>query len=279
MRLKKFIIENFRGLKGNKNHIDFTNSNIIFLIGQNNVGKSTYLRAYEFFLNSKQKAQRTDFYNLDTSIPIKMEGWFEVEENDQDNSDFMGSGVNHDPEWVSKWAEGGIVKVRKTWSRDGALFIKETYSPSESSWAPNGFGGFDSLFTKYAPTPIAINAIEDEVTLQTKVNKLIEDRYHKKLRDNYATLCAEATDALKTLQNKIMSSEEIIKMNDEMNRHFSETFKDKRLKIEASSEANIKLEDAIKKTYTVSVQHEGIDRDESFLQNGHGISEESKVDF
>ena len=43
MKLQKLIISNFRGLKGNKNIINFADSNIIFLIGQNNVGKSTSL--------------------------------------------------------------------------------------------------------------------------------------------------------------------------------------------------------------------------------------------
>ena len=42
MKLQKLIIKNFRGLKGDKNIIDFSDSNIIFLIGQNNVGKSSY---------------------------------------------------------------------------------------------------------------------------------------------------------------------------------------------------------------------------------------------
>ena len=42
MKLIKLIISNFRGLKGS-NVIDFTNSNIIFLIGQNNIGKSSFL--------------------------------------------------------------------------------------------------------------------------------------------------------------------------------------------------------------------------------------------
>lgn len=48
MRLYQLKIKNFRGLKGDGNIIKFDNSDIIFLIGQNNVGKSTYLRGYEF---------------------------------------------------------------------------------------------------------------------------------------------------------------------------------------------------------------------------------------
>ena len=63
MKLQKLIVKNFRGLKGENNVIDFSKSNIIFLIGQNNVGKSSFLRAYEFFVNSSQKASLSDFYN------------------------------------------------------------------------------------------------------------------------------------------------------------------------------------------------------------------------
>lgn len=61
MKLQRITIKNFRGLKGDSNTIDFSNSNIIFLIGQNNVGKSTYLRAYEFFVNPAQSAEKEDF--------------------------------------------------------------------------------------------------------------------------------------------------------------------------------------------------------------------------
>ena len=172
MKLQKLIISNFRGLKGNKNVINFSDSNIIFLIGQNNVGKSTYLRAYEFFINPKQVAKTEDFYNYDLSIPIIIEGWFLKEQDDENEEDLAKQGKGTEPDWVKKWvAEDNFIKVRKTWKSPG-LFIKETFSPQKSSWVPNGFGGFDSLLTKYSPEPIAINAMEDETTLEEKVNKL-----------------------------------------------------------------------------------------------------------
>lgn len=81
MKLIKLIISNFRGLKGS-NVIDFTNSNIIFLIGQNNIGKSSFLRAYEFFIDPKQIAKTDDFNNYDYSTPIVIEGIFELDEED-----------------------------------------------------------------------------------------------------------------------------------------------------------------------------------------------------
>ena len=46
MKLLNLTVKNFRGLKGDGNVINFGSSDIIFLIGQNNVGKSTFLRKH-----------------------------------------------------------------------------------------------------------------------------------------------------------------------------------------------------------------------------------------
>ena len=279
MKLYKLIISNFRGLKGSSNIIEFSNSNIIFLIGQNNVGKSTYLRAYEFFVNPKQMATKEDFYNYCLDIPIVIEGWFLKEEKDNDDEDFKGKGKSEDPNWVNKWvASDGFVKIKKTWSGVG-LFSKETFSPQENKWVLNGFGGFDSLFTKHSPEPIAINAMEDENTLEEKVNKLIQDKYLKRLKEEQTELYDKALKALAALQDKITNSEDVNKMNEELNSHFKETFEDLTLHIQSNKEENIKLEDAIKKNHTVTVEHSAINRKESFLQNGHGVIRQALFNF
>lgn len=186
MKLLKLIIQNFRGLKGDKNVIDFSQSDIIFLIEKNNVDKSTFLDAYEFFTDSKQKALREDFYNYDNTIPIIIEGIFLKETSDDDDSDLEGSGRNTDPSWIEKWVDSdGIVRVRKKWSTEGDSFIKETFSPQNNAWGPNRFGGFDSLFTKYAPSAIRINAMGNENSLAEKVNKLMQDNFLKKIKVSY----------------------------------------------------------------------------------------------
>lgn len=282
MKLQRLIIKNFRGLKGENNVIDFSKSDIIFLIGQNNVGKSTYLRAYEFFTNPKQQAQETDFYNYNMSIPIEMEGWFLKEEGDDTVTDLMGTGKNADPNWVSKWADSnGLVKVRKKWENKSESFIKETFSPLDNSWVTNGFGGMDSLFTTYTPKPIAINAMEDEASLQDKVNKLIQDRYIKSLRTAYASEYKKALDAIAKLQQTVMESEDIATLNSELNKHFKETFNDLMLKIYADKTDNLKLEDAFKKNHTVVVEHNRSngERQETFLQNGHGVIRQALFNF
>lgn len=280
MRLYQLTIKNFRGLKGERNTIKFEKSDIIFLIGQNNVGKSTYLRGYEFFVNSKQIAKRSDFYDYNPSIPIEMEGWFIHEAEDVEDESFAGKGKSKDPQWVSKWADAdGIIKVRKTWSVENSLFKKQTFSPQKDQWIDNGFGGFDSLFTKAAPIPIAINAMEDEESLNEKVNKLMQDRYLKKIRESQSELYEEALGKIQKLEEAITNSEEIGKLNVELNSHFKKVFSELSLKIQAQNVEDIKLEDLFKKNHTISVERDNTTRPETFLQNGHGVIRQALFNF
>lgn len=280
MRLYQLTIKNFRGLKGERNTVKFEKSDIIFLIGQNNVGKSTYLRGYEFFVNSKQVAKRSDFYDYNPSIPIEMEGWFIHEAEDVEDESFAGKGKSKDPQWVSKWADAdGIIKVPKTWSVENSLFKKQTFSPQKDQWIDNGFGGFDSLFTKAAPIPIAINAMEDEESLNEKVNKLMQDRYLKKIRESQSELYEEALGKIQKLEEAITNSEEIGKLNVELNSHFKKVFSELSLKIQAQNVEDIKLEDLFKKNHTISVERDNTTRPETFLQNGHGVIRQALFNF
>ena len=280
MKLLKLTIKNFRGLKGNHNVIDFEKSNIIFLIGQNNIGKSTFLQAYEFFVSPKQIAAKEDFYDYETNVPIEMEGLFLKEDNDDNQADFVGTGRVQEPDWIEKWVDAnGHVRIRKIWRSVGADFSKFTYSPQQGEWVANGFGGFASLLKKYAPQPILINAMEDEKSLEEKVNKLMQDKYLKSIKETSPDIYERAVNAIKSLQDAITSSEDVREMNASLDAHFANVFSGLHLKIEASKDENIKVEDAFKKNHTVRVEHEGSERQESFLQNGHGVIRQALFNF
>lgn len=281
MKLSKLIIKNFRGLKGDQNIIEFSNSNIIFLIGQNNIGKSTFLRAYEYLTNPKQKVLIDDFYNSNLQEPITIEGWFVLEKGDKEDKELNSK--NKEPDWIEKWVDNnnGYIKIQKQWSSPESSFIKRTFSPLENDWIIGGFGGMDTLFTSHAPTAIAINAMENENSLEEKVNKLILDGFIKKMNENHSELCGEIKEMIKELQKRITSSKEIESYNDDLNRVFKSTFSDLTLKIEASKDENIKIEDAFKKNHTVIVEKagNGNERKETILQNGHGVIRQALFNF
>jgi len=205
LKLCKLTIKNFRGLKGNKNTINFENSNIIFLIGQNDIGKSTFLKAYEFFVNSKQKAERSDFNDYDVSNPIEIVGEFLKEECDLGNTDFSSA----EPDWINKWVnpETNRIVIKKVWSEVDKIFKKYTYNPNEEvrDFVLNGFGGLDTLFTKYAPEPIFINALETPESFEKKVNDIIDRDYLKKIEEKFGNEYKEAFDKISDLQKKLQN--------------------------------------------------------------------------
>lgn len=169
------------------------------------------------------------------------------EKDDDDDDDLRKDGKKTDPDWANKWVgSDGFIKIRKTWN-DIGKFIKETFSPSENKWVDNGFGGMDSLFTKYSPTPIAINAMEDEASLDGKVNKLIQDSFIKKVREQHKDICDEIIAKIKELQEQITDSDDVKKLDENLNKHFHEIFSDLKLKIQADKEENIDIESAFKK--------------------------------
>lgn len=277
MKILRLTISNFRGLKGSDNVIDFSNSNIIFLIGQNNVGKSSFLRAYEFFVNSGQKANLEDFYNYDTTIPIEIEGLFLREEGDEENLDLRGK--SKEPDWLNKWTgEDSIIRIKKVWLDQGQLFKKYTFEPN-NDWVENGFGGIDALFGKQAPTPIAINAMESQDTLDEKVNKLMHDEFVKKLKENFPEEYDKIFQDIKNLQALITGSESVEAMNVELNKNFQQVFAELTLKIQPAKDENIKLEDSFKKNHSITIERNNVSRKETFLQNGHGVIRQALFNF
>jgi predicted ATP-dependent endonuclease of OLD family len=277
VKLAKLKIQNYRGLKGDNNEIDFSNSSIIFLIGQNNVEKSTYLRAYEFFTNAKQTASKEDFYNYNPeNSPIIIEGWFTKEDADENDAELKGK--SKDPKWLSKWVSNGFIKIKKEW-KSADIFEKYTFSPAEKSWIVNGFGGMDTLFTKYAPTPVAINAMEDQTSLEKKVNDLLEKKFIKKAKDTYPKEYGDLISGVKKIQSLITGSKPVEELNTKLNEYFQKVFPDLTIKIQASKDENIKIEDAFKKNHSVIVERKENPRKETFLQNGHGVIRQALFNF
>jgi predicted ATP-dependent endonuclease of OLD family len=75
MRLRKFEIHNFKGIR----QASFEWDDIIILIGENNVGKSTVLQALDYFLSGTQIRDETLFngHLTDADHAIELVGWFD----------------------------------------------------------------------------------------------------------------------------------------------------------------------------------------------------------
>ncbi|HSW69891.1 MAG TPA: AAA family ATPase [Gammaproteobacteria bacterium] len=280
MKLHKLIVKNFRSIKGDNNVICFDKSNIIFLIGQNNVGKSSFLHAYDFFVNSKQCATEKDFHNYDTSTPIEIEAWFTKEIEDENDSDLSGTGKSKEPDWINKWVDAkNIIKIKKVWDTANSSFKKYTFSPNSNSWEENGFGGFHTKLQKYSPKPIFINAIETPESFEKKINDLINDKFLKELEKSNKDEYEKITQSIIDLQKKITSSSEVNEFNEKINIEFQKVFSNLTLQIKAKDNDGVNILKAFEKNHSIGIQKDGIERDENFTQHGHGVIRQALFNF
>ncbi|PCD07994.1 hypothetical protein CMV16_08090 [Peribacillus simplex] len=277
MKLKRLIVNNFRGLKGEENIIDFEGSDIIFLIGKNNYGKSTFLHAYNFFVEPKSKSTLEDFFNKDSSLRIEITGIFITEENDENDKILS----KEDPGWIHKWVDKeGFIRIKKVWSNVGEEGKKQTYNPVTTVFEDGGFGGFDSLLKRYAPTAIPINAVTSAEELEKQINEIITKKHIKKLETDYADKYSTIVTGLKELKDDISKSSDISKINDKMNTFFSEVFPDLALQIYSIPESGIDIAKTLKSTHGVSVtDKELLEEMYDLKKNGHGVMRQAFFSF
>ncbi|MFL1669798.1 MULTISPECIES: ATP-dependent endonuclease [Bacillus cereus group] len=277
MKLKKLVVNNFRGLRGEENIIDFEGSDIIFLIGKNNFGKSTFLHAYNFFVEPKVKSTIEDFYNKNTSHEIEICGIFTYEESD--GQDVLLNQA--DPDWIHKWVdEDGFIRIKKVWSSVGEEGKKQTYHPNTKEYVDGGFGGFDTLLKRYAPTAIPINAVTSAEDLEKQINDIITKKHIKKLETDYSDKYNSIITGLNELKDEISSSSDISNINEKMNQFFAEVFPHLALQIYSVPESGIDIAKTLKATHGISVTDRDVAEEMYDLKkNGHGVMRQAFFSF
>ena len=174
MKLSEIIIENFKGIGS---PINIRIDNIVALIGNNNVGKTTILSAYEAFADSGTKLSIEDFYQEDARNKPTITGIFEnVVPSDQLAE-----------KWIFNDDENGFVnciKVKYIWEEPNTARKKFSYDPEVSDFVPNGTGGIDAVLSSRVPTPIKISPLEDPLSLEGKVLTILNEAIKANVNEN-----------------------------------------------------------------------------------------------
>jgi putative ATP-dependent endonuclease of the OLD family len=245
MKLKSLKIENFRAINGPGNQLDFTDNNIVFVFGKNNIGKSSVLHAYRYFASPSQEACITDFYDQNEKNPIVINATFIKEEMDHDN--FEAKGLN---KWVD--AKGEIV-FRKTWSTLDQAAKKETYDPATQAFVVGGFGGLEPILTSATPNIIFIEAMPSTKSLTEWLEKEIKNKLLKKLKTTHAAEYQSALTAIQVLQEKVEGEDYLGKISDGANKYFAQTFPDLKLKIKATPYKEADISKSFEKDFSITI--------------------------
>lgn len=245
MKLKTLKVENFRGIQGGQNILEFDENNIVFIFGKNNIGKSSILHAYKYFSATNQQAAITDFHNHNTKKPICIEAVFTKEDSDANN--FNAKGLN---KWVSP---SGEIRIRKTWLAVGLPANKETFDPLTETFTPNGFGGMEPILTSALPNIIFIEAMPSTKTLIDWLEKEIKTRLLKKLKETHKDEYDAALISIKKLQDRVESDEYLGKIKTGANKYFAKTFPDLELKICSTPNKEADLSKAFEKDFSITI--------------------------
>jgi len=140
MRLNKFEIRNFKGIE----NACFEWDDILVLIGENNVGKSTVLQALQWFLSGSQVKDEALFHDnvTDEEHAIELIGYFDQLTEDETQAQAVRGRMNGE-QWIIKkrfWFEPGDTEgnERSGWKEQYYSFSsEETFSnwpDPDSSW-------------------------------------------------------------------------------------------------------------------------------------------------
>ena len=283
MRLIKFSVNNFRAISGGleNNQINFDGSNTIFIFGQNNVGKSTFLAAYEFMFNDKTPTI-DDFYKRDDTKPIEFELELGVDsvdlayihEKQEKKIESFNQFLNTE----------SVIRIKRTFTFTGdkgkAKINKSkdvTWNPANQSWTDSSFGsiGLITVFQALMPTPILIKAMPSEQEVENVVNEILASKAKLKLNEDEFLELTHAQETVKNLQAKMYNPVSINEYKEEVNKHFQQLFPDTKIEIEDSDKVKW-TEDKFGKKFNVEFKKQNPDgtpdneTPSSYSSIGHG---------
>lgn len=283
MKLVNLAVNNFRAITGGlqSNQINFSGSNTIFIFGQNNVGKSTFLKAYDFLYNDKS-ATIDDFHRKDGTQPIEFEVQLEVDEIDLKYIEEKQEKKLQT--FKSYLTNDAIISIRKVFSakKENNGFKVEgasnfTKNPKNGQWEESAFGsiGLSTVFQALMPTPILIKAMPTEEEVEKVVNEILASKAKAKLSEDEFNELEIAREKVKDLQNKMYNPASIEKYKQEVNKHFQQLFADTKIELLESDKVKW-TEDKFGKKFNVEFKKQNPDgtlddsTPSSYTAIGHG---------
>ncbi|WP_079968717.1 ATP-dependent nuclease [Salmonella enterica] len=278
MKITFFAVNNFRGISGGLdiNKIIFKDTNTLFIYGQNNAGKSSFLKAYEFFYNDEEPSN-DDFYrkNLQNSIEFELE--VELDALDRDR---IETNAPKQKESYKKYAVNNNIRVKKIWFLEkGKVKVKNyTFDYEKNSYEEIGYAsiGLHRVFQSCMPKPIFIKAMPTEEEAKKTLNEILKTMAESTLKVAELQELEDARAKIKELQDKMYNTETIASYQDSVNDYFKKIFDDTRIAFKDIKERLAWTENKLGKEFDIEFVKTTIDgeRDDeipcSHNSVGHG---------
>ena len=164
--------------------------NVVCLVGANNTGKSTILRAYELALGAEAFNVEKDLSNMAGETGASVELWIHIPKETPNISE----------DW--KKQEGNLLLVRSKWewTKEGNWKTnRQTWNPTTEEYSlDDKASGLDTVFNSRLPQPFRIGTLEDPGREHDKLLSLViqpvADRLRESLLDENSPLSKAASN-------------------------------------------------------------------------------------
>lgn len=237
-RLTKLLIKNFRCIGSTPVNIDL--DEIVVLVGANNVGKSSILKAYEVAMSqgsAKANLKLDDFPN--NKIDPDNLPQIELHTIVYDNSP--------GEQWITNLHNGEkLVKERWTWKGEGAP-TRQGWNAQENNWSEQVPWGAPNVANSRRPEPHRVDAFDSPEVQADEIKKLLMNALNERVK-NLKTANQEAENEyhkllgkVKELQKKIVQETQgqIDEVNTELSDLINKVFPNYKIDFDAKPEDNL----------------------------------------
>lgn len=244
-RLSKLVIKNFRTI-GNI-PVEIYLDDIVVLVGANNVGKSSILRAYEVAMSTGSKAGYLTIDDFPNNI-VDGENLPEIEVHTIISENKPGE------QWIEMLSSGEmLIREKWTWSSPGVEPKRRGFDVKEQKWVDKVPWGAPNVANAYRPKVHRIDAFSAPDVQEAEVTGLLQAIIKEKFKNiispnntsgktDYEVLLEQ----IKGFQKKVTESidAETCNIEKSINEYLAGVFQNYVISLDAKPESNIE------KTYT-----------------------------
>lgn len=253
MRIVNFAANNFRGISGgiDQNRIDFNGINTLFIFGQNNTGKSTFLRAYDYFYRDTTPGVE-DHYRKNRENEIEIE--IEVELDNWDRERIEAAAPKAKESYKTYLIDDARLRLRSLWRNGKKTAL--SWKPDTQSFVDIGYAsvGLHGVFQSCLPRPITIKAMPTEEEAKSILNEILKAMAESKLKEEELEELHVAREKIKELQEKMYRKDVIQKYEDSVNSYMDSLFPNVKVTIDEKKDRLVWSENKLGKEHDIFFQ-------------------------